>query len=67
MLSWGLTSLVNLPGGFRQPEIVIAADVVYHREIFEPLMSTLSAFGDKSGGSQPGSILMGLKFLVMVV
>ena len=49
VLSWGLTSLGDLPDGFRQPDIIIAADVIYHRDIFEPLMSTLSAFGDKSG------------------
>eukprot|EP00891_Asterochloris_glomerata_P000455 jgi/Astpho2/455/Aster-x0928 len=48
VLSWGLTAPANLPDGFRQPDIIIAADVVYHREIFEPLLSTLTAFGDNT-------------------
>ena len=45
VLSWGATDPRSLPGAWSAPELVIAADVVYARELFQPLLATLAAFG----------------------
>ena len=45
VLAWGVTDPCALPGAWSAPDLVIAADVVYHRELFQPLLATLAAFG----------------------
>ena len=45
VLAWGATDPCALPGAWSAPDLVIAADVVYHRELFQPLLATLAAFG----------------------
>ena len=44
-LTWGVTSVNSLAHGWATPDLVVAADVVYHRELFDPLLSTLSSLG----------------------
>lgn len=46
-LTWGVTTLDALPHAWHSPDLVVAADVVYHRELFQPLLSCLKAFGRK--------------------
>lgn len=41
-LTWGVTSVTSLPQGWATPDLVVAADVVYHRELFDPLLSILT-------------------------
>ncbi len=48
VLAWGATDPRSLPGAWAAPDLVIAADVVYHRELFAPLLTTLAAFGAPS-------------------
>ena len=45
VLAWGVTDPCSLPRAWPAPDLVIAADVVYHRELFQPLLATLAAFG----------------------
>ena len=45
-LTWGVTSVSSLAQGWATPDLVVAADVVYHRELFDPLLSTLSSLGE---------------------
>lgn len=45
VLAWGATNPRSLPGAWSAPDLIIAADVVYHRALFEPLLATLAAFG----------------------
>ncbi len=45
VLAWGATDPRSLPGAWAAPDLVVAADVVYHRELFAPLLTTLAAFG----------------------
>ncbi|KAA6428174.1 MAG: Methyltransferase family [Trebouxia sp. A1-2] len=42
-LTWGVTSVNSLAQGWATPDLVVAADVVYHRDLFDPLLSTLSS------------------------
>jgi hypothetical protein len=44
-LTWGVTSVTSLAQGWATPDLVVAADVVYHRELFDPLLSSLSSLG----------------------
>ena len=44
-LTWGVTSVNSLAQGWATPDLVVAADVVYHRDLFDPLLSTLSSLG----------------------
>lgn len=44
-LTWGVTSVSSLAQGWATPDLVVAADVVYHRELFYPLLSTLNSLG----------------------
>ena len=44
-LTWGVTSVSSLAHGWATPDLVVAADVVYHRELFDPLLSTLGSLG----------------------
>ncbi len=44
-LTWGVTSVSSLAQGWATPDLVVAADVVYHRELFDPLLSTLDSLG----------------------
>ena len=46
-LTWGVTTSDALPQAWHSPDLVVAADVVYHRELFQPLLSCLKAFGRK--------------------
>ena len=45
-LSWGLTDVSKMGADWAEPAYVIAADVVYDRALFQPLLSTLSAYGE---------------------
>ncbi|KAK9846615.1 hypothetical protein WJX81_007617 [Elliptochloris bilobata] len=45
VLAWGVTDPASLPGAWATLDLVIAADVVYHRDLFGPLLATLAAFG----------------------
>ena len=45
-LVWGETEMKNVEEAWRMPNIVLAADVVYHRELFEPLLQTLRDIGE---------------------
>ncbi len=45
-LTWGVTSVETLGKDWACPDVVVAADVVYHRELFDPLLSTLQAIGE---------------------
>ncbi len=44
-LSWGLTDVSKMSTGWAMPAYVIAADVVYDRALFQPLLNTLGAYG----------------------
>lgn len=54
VLAWGVTDPSALPGAWSAPDLVIAADVVYHRELFHPLLATLAAFGAPGGSRVSG-------------
>ena len=41
-LTWGQP---QLPQGWHAPDFVLAADLVYHRHLYEPLLQTLQQFG----------------------
>ena len=43
-LSWGATDVSQM-GSWATPEIVIAADVIYDRDLFNPLLQTLNSYG----------------------
>ena len=44
-LTWGVTPLDALPQAWRVPDLLVAADVVYHRELFQLLLTCLKEFG----------------------
>lgn len=44
-LTWGVTSVESLGHDWASSDLVVAADVVYHRELFTPLLHSLSALG----------------------
>ncbi len=43
-LTWGQP---QLPAGWERPDIVLAADLVYHRSLYQPLLTTLAQFGER--------------------
>ncbi len=47
-LSWGTTDISAMGAPWSAPDFVIAADVIYDRALFQPLLSTLSAYGASS-------------------
>jgi hypothetical protein len=44
-LVWGQTEIASLGKSWQLPDLVVAADVVYMRELFQPLIASLSALG----------------------
>ena len=40
-LTWGATQNRQLPQRWRAPDVVLAADVVYRQELFQPLLEAL--------------------------
>jgi len=52
VLAWGETDPAALGDPWAAPDLVVAADVVYHRNLFAPLLATLAAFGARR--SPPG-------------
>ena len=44
-LIWGQTPASSLGPAWASPDLVVAADVVYHRELFDPLLSSLGSLG----------------------
>lgn len=51
-LTWGVTSVESLGQDWASPDLVVAADVVYHRELFTPLLHSISALGMPIGAQQ---------------
>ena len=41
-LTWGMTQIAQLPKHWQVPDVVLAADVVYRQELFQPLLEALS-------------------------
>lgn len=44
-LSWGTTDVSQM-GPWATPDIVIAADVIYDRDLFNPLLQTFNSYGE---------------------
>ena len=40
-LTWGITQAQQLPQQWQAPDVVIAADVIYRQELFQPLLEAL--------------------------
>lgn len=51
-LTWGVTTLDTLPKAWASPDLVVAADVVYRRELFQPLLTCFKSFGEPSADIQ---------------
>ncbi len=47
-LSWGTTDVSAMGALWSAPDFVIAADVIYDRALFQPLLGTLCAYGASS-------------------
>ena len=45
-LVWGLTDCSTLDRRWQFPDVVIAADVIYHRELMTPLFDVMSSLGE---------------------
>ena len=50
-LVWGETDCSTLPSEWQRPDFVLAADVVYHRELFSKLLDALDCLGAGSCSS----------------
>ncbi|BDA41992.1 probable EEF1A lysine methyltransferase 3 [Coccomyxa sp. Obi] len=46
---WGKTDVSELTPEWRTPDIIVAADVVYRRELFQPLLHALKSLGGSHG------------------
>ena len=46
---WGQTKMEDLEEAWQRLDIILAADVIYHRELFDPLLSALSDLGEYEG------------------
>ena len=44
-LTWGVTDVALLGQDWACPDLVVAADVVYHRELFTALLCSILALG----------------------
>lgn len=44
-LTWGVTAVASLGQKWACPDLVVAADVVYHRDLFTPLLDSILALG----------------------
>lgn len=42
---WGETDVSELAPDWRTPDVIVAADVVYRRELFQPLLHALKSVG----------------------
>ncbi len=42
---WGETDVSELAPEWRTPDVIVAADVVYRRELFQPLLHALKSLG----------------------
>ncbi len=42
---WGKTDASELAPEWRTPDIIVAADVVYRRELFQPLLHAMKSLG----------------------
>ena len=47
-LSWGATDVRQM-GAWATPDMVIAADVIYDRQLFDPLLQTFQGYGASPG------------------
>lgn len=47
-LCWGSTDLEGVPESWRHPDLIVAADVIYHKHLFQPLLQTLKTYGEGS-------------------
>lgn len=45
---WGETEVTELAPEWRTPDLIVAADVVYRRELFQPLLQALQSLGKAS-------------------
>lgn len=48
-LSWGVTSVSQLPEEWQAPDTILAADVVYRQDLFQPLLHSLDKLCKYSG------------------
>lgn len=55
-LTWGQTPASSLGPAWVCPDLVVAADVVYHRELFDPVLSSLGSLG-KTGSASTITLL----------
>lgn len=47
-LSWGATDVSQM-GAWAAPDLIIAADVIYDRDLFESLLQTFNGYGAHLG------------------
>lgn len=50
-LVWGETDCSKLPGQWSCPDVIVAADVIYQRELMSPLLESATALGKDFHGS----------------
>ena len=48
-LSWGVTPVSQLPQEWQAPDTILAADVVYRQDLFQPLLHSLEKLCKHSG------------------
>ena len=61
-LSWGVTDVGQM-GTWAAPDLVIAADVIYDRQLFDPLLQTFNGYGATCG---PWKGLQALRFYIKI-